>query len=290
MRFEFIDRYRSEFAVKKLCRNMSVSRGAYYKWRSRGVSPRESANEKLLVHIKAAFHENRDVYGSPRITHELRSQGFVCSENRVARLMRKNGIRACTKRKFKVTTTQSRHDLPVAPNLVNQCFQASSPNRLWTSDITYLWTREGWLYLAVILDVFSRQIVGWQCSSRLTKALVINALNAAIAQRRPGSGLIFHSDRGSQYASAEFTQLLLDHKMLQSMSAKGNCYDNSITETFFKTLKTEQVYPKELFETRLEAQHHLFDYIESFYNRKRRHSAIGYLAPVKYEQLFLNAA
>jgi transposase InsO family protein len=284
MKFEFIDKHRSCFAVERMCRNLSVSRSAYYAWRNRPLSRRAQANETLKTHVKAAFRQFRGVYGSPRIARELRAQGMACSENRIARIMHREGLRAYTKRKFKVTTN-SKHDLPVAPNLVNQNFEASGPNRLWASDISYIWTREGWLYLAVILDVFSRQIVGWTVSNRMTKELVLSAVRKAIAQRKPAPGLIFHSDRGSQYASHEVRKLLKDHKMLPSMSKKGDCYDNAIVETFFKTLKTELVYLIEPFKTRNEAKHSLFYYIESFYNRIRRHSAIGYLAPAKFEKL-----
>ena len=198
--------------------------------------------------------------------------------------MRSERIRAYTQRKFKITT-HSKHHLPVAPNLVNQKFVASKANRLWTSDITYIWTGEGWLYLAVILDVFSRRIVGWAVSHRLTRRLIINALQRAVLKRQPRPGLIFHSDRGSQFASQEVREFLKNHKMVQSMSKKGDCYDNAITETFFKTLKTELIYITEPFKTRQEAKQRLFNYIESFYNCIRKHSAIGFNSPVQYEKL-----
>jgi putative transposase len=284
MKLEFIDQYRSEFSVEKMCQNLSVSRSTYYAWRSRHISQRQRANETLKTHIKATFREFRGLYGSPRLTRELRKRGIRCSENRVARLMQVEGLKAYTKRKFKVTTN-SKHDLPIAPNLVKQRFEASGPNRLWASDITYIYTREGWLYLVVILDVFSRQIVSWAVSKRMTKELVLGALKKAIALRKPQPGLIFHSDRGSQYASHEVRRLLKDHHMLQSMSKKGDCYDNAIVETFFKTLKAESIYLMEPFKTRGEAKHSLFYYIDFFYNRIRQHSAIGYLAPVMYEKL-----
>lgn len=284
MKFLFIQEHRSQFAVEKMCQNLGVSRSAYYAWLKRPVSRRDRSNAVLKTHIKATFHQFRGVYGSPRITRELRKQGFRCGEKRVARLMVEEDLRAYTQPKFKVTTN-SKHDLPIAPNLVNQNFEASAPNRLWASDITYIWTREGWLYLAVILDVFSRQIVGWTVSNRMTKELVLSAIRKAIAQRKPQPGLIFHSDRGSQYASHEVRRLLKDHQMLQSMSKKGDCYDNAIVETFFKTLKTELVYLIEPFKTRGEAKHSLFYYIDYFYNRIRQHSALNYLAPVKFEKL-----
>lgn len=284
MKFKFIDKHRSLFAVERMCHNLSVSRSAYYAWRNCPVSARKRANAVLTIHIKGIFRQFRGVYGSPRITRVLCERGIACSENRVARLMRSERIRAYTKRKFKITT-HSKHRLPVAPNLVNQKFVASKANRLWTSDITYIWTEEGWLYLAVILDVFSRQIVGWAVSNLMTRRLIINALQMAVLKRQPRPGLIFHSDRGSQFASQDVREFLDKHKMLQSMSKKGDCYDNAITETFFKTLKTELVYITEPFKTRGEAKQRLFNYIESFYNCIRKHSAIGFNSPVQYEKL-----
>ena len=201
---------------------------------------------------------------------------------RIARLMRINGIAAKTRRRFKATTN-SRHCLPVSPNLLNRHFTADGPNKVWTSDITYVWTEEGWLYLAVVLDVFSRQIVGWSMGERIDTALVLRAFNQAVMRRRPTPGLIFHSDRGSQYASADFRKALKLCGAVQSMSNKGDCYDNSITETFFHTLKTELVY-FERYKTRAEAKRGIFEYIEAFYNRLRRHSALGYRSPFAFEQ------
>ena len=265
-----------------MCRVLSVSRSGYYSWHKRPESHRTSENKELLKQIKLVYETNRQVYGSPRITHELRSKGLSCGENRVARLMRLNAITAKSKRRFKVTTN-SKHKLSVAENLVNQNFIAEKPNKLWTSDITYIWTTEGWLYLAVVLDVFSRAIVGWATSAHATSNLVTEAVKNALIGRKIGTGLIFHSDRGSQFASDDVKELLKQKQITQSMSAKGNCYDNAITESFFSTLKTEHTF-FEKFQTRREARSSIFNYIEMFYNRKRRHSAIEYMAPFEFEK------
>ena len=283
MKFMFIDKYRSKFRVEKMCKLLSVSRSGYYSWLNRPESNRTLKNRDILKLIKLVYEDSRSVYGSPRITSELHSRGFCCSENRVARLMRLNSIRAKSKRKFKVTTN-SNHGLPVAKNHVKQNFTAQKPNRLWTSDITYIWTTEGWLYLAVVLDVFSRAIVGWATSSRATKELVTRAIKNAFIQRNVTSGLIFHSDRGSQFASLDVKELLKQKQITQSMSAKGNCYDNAITESFFSTLKTEHIFFQK-YQTRHQAHSSIFDYIEIFYNRKRKHSAINYMAPFEFEKL-----
>jgi len=246
------------------------------------MSNRDRSNQMLLEQIKKAFDGSKKTYGSPRVTVELRDNGLTCGHNRVARVMRSNGIAAKTKRKFKITTV-SRHNQPVAQDLVNRRFEADKPNRLWSSDITYIWTKEGWLYLSVILDVCGRRIVGWSVSRRLTKELVIEAFRRAAMQRTPAPGMIFHSDQGSQYASGEFRKLLEQHGVRASMGSKGDCYDNAITESFFHTLKTELIY-FENYQTREEARLSIFEYIEVFYNRKRRHSAIGYKTPVDFEK------
>jgi len=213
----------------------------------------------------------------------LRARGIRCGKNRVARLMRENGIMAKTKRRFKITT-DSKHNLPIAENLLGQDFTADAPNKTWTGDITYVWTRQGWMYLAVVLDLFNREIVGWSMRKRITKDIVTKALAMAIQRKRPQAGLIFHSDRGSQYASNEFRKLLEEHHFVQSMSGKGNCYDNAVTESFFHTLKTELVY-FERYKTRSEARQGIFEYIEIFYNRVRRHSYLGYVSPVDFGKL-----
>ncbi len=282
MKYIFIEKHRSSFAVEKMCRVLKISKSGYYAWRDKPKSKRGLANEKLDHHIKAIYKKNKGSYGSPRITKALNEQGILCSENRVADRMRKNDIKAKTKKRFKVTTN-SKHNHPIAPNLLNQDFAAYNPNQIWISDITYIWTREGWLYLAVILDLFSRRIVGWAMSNRLGQELVLNAFQQALWRRRPGKGIIFHSDQGVQYACTAFRNLLKEYKFIQSMSGKGNCYDNAVAESFFHTLKTELVY-FETYHTREEARNSIFEYIEMYYNRIRLHSTLGYCSPVQFEQ------
>jgi len=285
MKYAFIEKHCSAFGVERMCRVLQVSRSGYYDWRKRGVSNRTEANQELLKLIECAMQMSRRTYGSPRITAELNAQGIKCSKNRVARIMRENGIRAKTKRKFKATTN-SKHKFPVADNILNRHFSATAPNRKWTSDITYIWTHEGWLYLSVILDIYSRQIVGWAMSERLTKELTIDAFEQAVSHRELSSAVIFHSDRGSQFACTEFRELLAKRNMIQSMSRAGDCYDNAITESFFGTLKTELIYFEE-YCSRDEARRSIFEYIEVFYNRQRRHSALGYMTPAEFEQIGL---
>lgn len=284
MKYRFIENHRSEFRVQKMVKVLDVSRSGYYQWRKRPESTLKMANKTLLIAIEGVYDDFKGRYGSPRITRELKANNVACSENRVARLMRQNEIQAKTKRKFKATTN-SRHQLPVAENLVEQNFTANKPDELWTSDITYVWTEQGWLYLAVVLDVCCRRIVGWATSHRITQNLVLNALKQALWQRKIEPGLMFHSDRGSQYASESVKELLAKHRITQSMSGKGNCYDNAITEAFFKTLKSELVY-WEKYETTQQAHSSLFEYIEFFYNQKTMHSSINYLSPVDYEKTF----
>jgi putative transposase len=238
----------------------------------------------LLKKIRIIHEQSRQTYGSPRVTIELHKLGYTCSRARVARLMAKNNINAKTKRKFKVTT-ESDHNYPLPADLLNQDFTADYPNKIWVSDITYIWTKAGWLYLTIILDLFNRQIVGWSMSQRLTAiTTTLPALNDAFRRQRPDAGLIFHSDRGVQYACHEFRNKLAEYKMAQSMSGKGNCYDNAVAESFFHTLKTELVY-FEKYETKEQAIQSLFEYIEVFYNRQRIHSTLGYLTPVEYAVL-----
>ena len=282
MKYAFIHEHRSSFRVEKMCRVCDVSRSGYYAWRQREKSRRQHENEQLVEKIKNIHALHRKVYGSPRITEELRAQGACCGKNRVARLMRLNGIRAKTVKRYRVTTN-SAHRLPVAPNLVNRRFVADECNKLWVSDISYIATRKGWLYLAVIIDVFSRHVVGWSMGERLHDTLTVSAFRQAMIRRKPSSDPIFHSDRGSQYASDRFTTVLRGHGIIQSMSGKGNCYDNAVTESFFHTLKTELVY-LESYETKAGARQSIFEYIEVFYNRVRRHSALGYKSPLEYER------
>lgn len=237
----------------------------------------------MLESIGAIYRQYRGTYGSPSITDALHRQGWRCSKNRVARLMRLHGIRAKTKRRFRVTTDSTRTRSAVA-NLVRRQFCASASNRLWCSDITYVWTREGWLYLAMVLDVYSRRIVGYALGARLSATLVTEAVEQAIRMRTVTAETIFHSDRGSQYASRELQSILQRHGLRQSMSSTGSCYDNAMAESFFHTLKTELIYWQR-YETRDQAAHSIFEYIEIFYNRHRRHSALGYRSPVDFEQL-----
>lgn len=272
------------YSVVTLCRVLGISRSGYYAWHHRRPSQRQAADQHLLQQIAEIHRQTKQRYGSPRIVKALRQQGFCCNRKHVVRLMRLHHIRAKTKRHFKVTTN-SEHRLPIASDLVRQNFEVSAPNRVWTSDITYVWTREGWVYLAVILDLYARSIVGWELSSRLTADLVTSALQRALDWRTPESGLILHSDRGSQYASQEVQILVERYSIQQSMSGKGNCYDNAVTESFFHTLKTELTY-FERYESRQEARSSIFEYIEVFYNRRRLHSTNGYLSPFDYEKRY----
>ena len=283
MIYEFIERHRSTWRVRKMCQVLNVSSSGYYSWRKRGISKREQSNRRLLECIKRSFEESRRTYGSPRILKDLRANGWTCHKNRVARLMRLHGISPKRNRRFK-RTTNSKHSLPVAPNLLNRKFVSDQPASVWVSDITYIWTDEGWLYFAGVLDLYDRQLIGWSVSNRLNDKLTLDALEKALIRRRPAQGLIHHSDRGCQYASHAYRKLLSDNEITQSMSGKGNCYDNAVMESFFKTLKVELVY-RTRFRTRDEAKRELFDYIEVYYNRKRRHSALGYMTPAEFEKM-----
>ena len=262
MKCKFINEQRSGFRVKKMCHVLNISRSTYYSWTKRSSRLRHKENEKLLEKIKKAHEMSRMTYGSPRITQELRANGIICGKNRIARLMRSHGIFAKTKRKFRITT-HSNKDLPVAENLLNRRFKSDRPNRIWLSDITYIWTQEGWLYLSAVLDLYNRQVIGWSMDQRLTQDLVLKAINQALGKRKPLPGAIFHSDRGSQYAGSALRRILKQHRFLQSMSSSGNCYDNAVMESFFHTLKTEAVY-FEKYRTRTEAQKSVFEYIEIF--------------------------
>lgn len=238
MKYRFIESHRSTFAVEKMCRVLEVSRSGYYSWRFGSKSSIESKNQQLICDIEDIVRKSHWTYGSPRVTKELRSRGVICGKNRVTRLMHKHGITVKTKRKFK-KTTNSEHKLPIAKDLLCRDFSSPAPNRKWASDITYLPTREGWLYLAAFLDIYSRRIVGWTLSTSLDASITISALNKALMNRKPSGELICHSDRGIQYASANFRNLLNKHGILQSMGHKGDCYDNAIMESFFSTLKAE---------------------------------------------------
>lgn len=270
-----------------MCQVLEVSRSGYYAWLKRPKSNRKQLNEELVERIKKVFNQSRQTYGSPRITYALKNQGIACSKNRVARLMKENNIKPKTKRKFKATTN-SKHNYPVADNILNRNFNPTAPNQAWVADITYIPTDEGWLYLAAVVDLFNRKVVGWAMDSTMTKELVISALKQAIGRYNPPAGIIHHSDRGTQYASYEYQELLKKHGFISSMSRKGNCYDNACMESFFGTLKTELIYLTR-FKTRAEARLAVFDYIEVFYNRTRLHSKLGYKSPVDFERSFVVA-
>lgn len=282
MKYAFIETHRDEFPVWLLCRVIGVSKSGYFDWKKRDSSPREARQNNLVEKISQIHLGSRRTYGSPRVYLVLKGMGENCSKTTVERLMRERGIRAKMHRKFKATT-DSKHRLPVAKNVVKRNFSADAPNKLWCTDITYLSTSEGWLYLAAIIDVFTRKIVGWSMRDSLAEALVLDALEMAIQRQRPGEGLVHHSDRGSQYASYEYQNRLKHYGMVASMSRKGQCWDNALMESFFHTLKTEHVY-HERFRTKDHARRSVFEWIEVFYNRQRIHSALGYVTPVCYER------
>jgi transposase InsO family protein len=281
MTYEFIASHRDEYRVFRMCKVLGVSSSGFYAWQDREPSMREQENAALVIDIRQVFDRSRQTYGSPRIHAELQAMGRSVSRKRVARLMRINGIQAKRKQRYK-STTKRNPSVDPAPNLIAQDFNAPGANDKWVADITYIDTREGWLYLAAILDVYSRKIVGWSMSDRLQKHLVEDALRMAVGRRDLRGGLVHHSDQGSQYTSHGFLALLQQHGIQVSMSDVGNCYDNAMMESFFATLKTECV--TEQFETRQHARQLIFDYIEVWYNRCRRHSALGYRSPEQYEQ------
>jgi putative transposase len=270
-----------EFPVKKMAKYLNVSKSRYYKWLKEKPCDRRKRDIELLDVIKKIFKAKKRRYGSPRIHKDLKEFGHRCGHNRVSRIMRENGLIARQKRKFKVTT-DSKHDFPISPNLLNRQFEVKKRDKVWVSDITYISTLAGWLYLCVVIDLFSRKIVGWSMGKRITAELTKGAILMAIMQRKPADGLIFHSDRGSQYASHEFRNVLKQNKMVQSMSRKGNCWDNACAESFFSTLKMEEVF-YQTYKTQDEARRSIFEYIAVFYNRQRRHSYIGYMCPDEYE-------
>ena len=283
MRYQFIKESKSEWPVRVLCSTLKVSPSGFYEWRGRPTSARAQEDEALSVAIKAIHQESRETYGSPRIHVQLKRQGVHCGKNRVTRLMATAGIAAKTKRKFKATT-DSKHRYPVAENVLNRQFTVKGPNEVWLVDITYIWTREGWLYLAAVLDLYSRRIVGWALERRMTKEFACRALEMALNRRRPGRGLIHHSDRGSQYASGAYQELLASRGIIASMSRKGDCWDNAPMESFFHTLKVELVHHRD-YKTREEARGDIIEYMEMFYNWQRRHSSLDYATPMEYERV-----
>jgi len=284
VRFAFIQAEKANFPVTQLCAVLEVSTSGFYAWGRRPLAERHQSNRQLGVDVAAIFTEKRGCYGSPRIHRELRTRGCHTGRKRVARLMVEQGLKARHRRRFR-TTTDSRHGLPVAPNVLDRKFTADKPNVAWVTDITYIWTQEGWLYLAVILDLFSRRVVGWSMSEQITRQLAIDALTMGLSLRQPHRDLLHHSDRGSQYASGDYRELLERHGIVCSMSRKGNCWDNAVAESFFATLKTELVY-KSNWATRSQARAAIFEYLEIFYNRCRLHSSLGYLTPIAFEQQY----
>ena len=278
MRFRLIEDQRDVWPVRVMCDALSVSPAGYYDWRSRPESARKIANRELLVDIRRVHADHRGRYGAPRIHAELRAEGQTVSRKRIERVMHRHGIRAHAPRRYRVCTIDSKHSLPVAANLLDQNFAADRPDQVWLADITYIPTGEGWLYLAVILDLFTRKVVGWAMREHIRAELTMAALTMAIQRRRPGPGLVHHSDRGSQYAAGDYRKILQAATITQSMSRKGNCWDNAPVESFFGTLKTELVHQYE-YPDRHAARRDLFAYIEGYYNRRRIHSAIGYITP-----------
>jgi putative transposase len=282
MKFRFIEQQRDAHSVAKVAKILGVSRGGYYAWRCRARSERAGVQEELIKRIEGIQSEVKYRYGSPRMTRELRRRGVRVGHNRVARLMSQQGLGARRRRRFR-STTDSKHSLPIAENLVNRGFQVPEANRVWVSDITYIPTAEGWLYLCTVLDLRSRKVVGWSMSPRMKSELVVQALMMAVLGRRPPKGLIFHSDRGSRYCSHVFRRWTQRYGLRQSMSRKGDCWDNAPSESFFKTLKGE-LYGHRAFRSRQAARIAIFEFIEVFYNRVRLHSSHGYTSPVDYEQ------
>ena len=281
MKYKFIYTNRLSLPVKKMCQIFTVSKSGYYKWVKNKPSKRTEENHMLLKLIKNIYIKNQGNYGSPRITKQLKIDGLSCSRNRIARIMQKNNIRSKTKKRFKITT-KSKHNYPIAQNIINQDFTAKKLNEKWLSDITYIQTVGGWLYFSAIMGLYSRKIVGWSLGERLTREITIKALNNALTTRRVRNGLVIHSDRGVQYSCYDYTKLIRNNNFLQSMSGKGNCYDNAPMESFFKTLKVELIYDNRYY-TRDEARRSIFEYVELYYNRKRLHSSIGYMSPVEFE-------
>lgn len=281
MRYAWIEEHRDQFDVARMCRQLEVSRTGYYRWRRRPTSPRAQADSLLDAHVAAIHAQRRRRYGRPRILLELREQGLLVGHERVRKSLRRQGLRPVYRRPYRITT-DSDHAKPVAPNVLDRRFDGWKPNQAWVGDITYIDTNQGWLYLACVMDLASRRIVGWSMSERMKADLVLQALQAACWQRKPPPGLIMHTDRGSQYASDRHRQLLKDFRMTQSMSRVGNCWDNAPMESFFKTLKVERVYQTR-YATRDQARTDIVDWIEGFYNRQRRHSAINYQTPVAAE-------
>jgi putative transposase len=282
MRYQFIREHREEFSVKRMCQLLVVTRSGYYAWQSEKAGPRALENKVLVEQIRVEYKLSRQTYGSPRIWASLRGQGSACGRHRVARLMRREGIHPPKRHRRYPVTTQPQPGVLPAPNRLNQDFSATTANTKWVSDFTYIDTADGWLYLAIILDLFSRKVIGWAMSTHMNTALVETALPMALQTRQPHASLLHHSDQGSQYTSADYQNTLADRNIQLSMSRVGNCYDNAVAESFFGTLKAECVTRQ--FATQAVARTTIFEYIEVWYNRQRLHSTLGYLSPNDFER------
>lgn len=281
MKFAFIVAKEVAFPIATMCRMLDVSRSGYYAWKARPEPAKKAEDAHLAVEIASAHKRSRGIYGSPRVHRDLKARGLRIGKKRVERLMRANGLQGRSKRRF-CCTTDSKHALPIAPNLLERCFEANAPNRVWVGDVTYIATGDGWLYLAVLLDLFSRRVVGWATSAINDRALALAALDRALDYRQPPPGLLHHTDRGSPYASDDYRAALAQRGIVASMSRTGDCYDNAVAESFFATLKAEHVHHED-FPSREVARASIADYIEGFYNIARRHSSIGYVSPIEFE-------
>jgi len=288
VKFAFIDAEKAWFPVEFMCRQLAVSRSGFYAWQARGPSAHAITDAVLGREVEEAHVESRRTYGSPRVHAQLKAEGRRTSRKRVARLMREKGLVARRKKRGR-RTTDSKHGLPVAPNLLERDFTVEAPNRVWVTDITYVWTREGWLYLSAIVDLFARVVVGWAMSENIDTQMCLAALSMAVARRNPPAGLVHHSDRGCQYASHDYRKALAERGIQCSMSRKGDCWDNAVAESFWSTLKTELIEGRD-FATRAQARQAIFEFIEVFYNRKRIHSSCGYQTPVDKEMIAFQTA
>lgn len=282
MKYAWIADNSNHFKVTTMCRLLGVNKGCFYRWLNKPESQKTEENKVITKYINSIFEDQRGRCGTRTIKKELSRKGFYVSRRRIAYLMKREGLVCKTKKKFRVTT-DSKHNYPVSENLLNRQFDVSSANQYWVGDITYVWTDEGWVYLAVVIDLFSRMVVGWSLDSRMKSTLVNDALLMAIWKRKPAPGLVWHTDRGSQYASTSHRKIIKDHRLVQSMSRKGNCWDNAVSESFFHSLKIELVH-QQRYKSRSDAMASIFEYIEVFYNRKRLHSTNDYMSPVDYEE------
>jgi putative transposase len=288
VKFAFIEASEVAFPIHTMCRTLGVSASGFYAWKKRPPSPRATADAQLAVDIVAAHKRGRRAYGSPRVHRELRAQGVRVGKKRIERLMRQHGVRGRRKRRFR-QTTDSNHALPIVPNVLQRRFEVNAPNLAWVTDVTYVWTDEGWLYLAAILDLFSRRVVGWSTSATNDTELALGALGCALRARKPAPGLLHHSDRGSPYASGDYRDALDAHGIIASMSRTGDCWDNAVAESFFGTLKAELI-EHENYASRAAAVASIADYIETFYNLQRRHSFLDYVSPIEFELKTRSAA